>query len=443
MPAPQGMVDALNAMREVIIKDNHMYHQYIPAITADSDISTYAVPILKYKEVENAFMSQLINRIVETRIEMVYFDNPLRVLMGDRMPVGYAGQSIYVNPATPQQYNPNDLVGLLEKYEAKVKVHYYELNSDLQYAVTVTRHELKKAFTSWEMLDSFIDGIVQSLYNGAYINEFRLTKKLVSAAYNNYNTPVIKVDGVTTESQAKNFLTNARSLYKMFQFPSTEYNGWSVAGDGDPITTWTNSDRIVFVVRADIMAYLDVNVLAAAFHIDSAKLLGRIIEVDNFDVYDDNGKKIYDGSNILGIMADETWFRIKESDFYLDMFYNAKSRTWSYFLNDTKLFSQNLFSNGVIFATALPTIEAKGLSFGTDSVNVAVGGKEDLEVTVFPAGATTEITFTSSDTATFTVANGTVNNTCKITGVKAGTATLTATAGKVSTTLQVNVTAAA
>lgn len=445
MVGKAGLITALNAMREVSVQNNGLYHQYVPVIDAQTDIAAFAAPILKYKGVQNEFMDVLINRIVETKINKINMKNPLRMLLGTKMPVGYAGQEIYVNPATPTEYNPNDLVGLLEKYEADVHVQYYELNSDIQFKVTVTRHELKKAFTSWEKLDSFIDGIVQSLYNGANITEFNFTKRLVSAAYQNYTAPIMEIEGVNTKAQADQFLTQAQSMYYAMQFPSTQYNGTTVTTPNRPITTQTDPSKIVFLVRGDILAYVNVNTLAAAFNIDKAMLVGRVIPVDNFDVIDPKtGAKIFDGSNILGIMADETWFRIEESDFYLDMFYNANARTWSYFLNDTKSYSQNLFSNGVIFATASPNVTLKSMSFPNDNVNIEIGADEKVTLNPFPASATSEITFTSSSDDIFTVdvVEG-EGYSATITGVGAGTAVLVATATNgVTATLQVNVTAA-
>ena len=77
--------------------------------------------------------------------------------------------------------------------------------------------------------------------------------------------------------------------------------------------------------------------------------------IDNFDIYDDNETKIFDGSGILGIIADKSWFRIKRQDMYLDEFYNANNRTWQYYLNLTKMYGYSLFANGIILATAQPT----------------------------------------------------------------------------------------
>ena len=111
------------------------------------------------------------------------FENPLRVLDGDRIPLGYAGEHVMVNPAKGRGFNVNDFAGLLVKYEADVKVEYHAINSYLQYCVTVSRQQLKKAMTSWDNLAEFITSLSNSLYNGAYIDMFRFTKNIITGAY--------------------------------------------------------------------------------------------------------------------------------------------------------------------------------------------------------------------------------------------------------------------
>ena len=151
----EGLVTSLNAIREI---SSESYHRYVPIIDENTDIGKFAEPILTVPEVYNEFCNALVNRIVYTQFEIKSFRNPLVVLEGDRIPLGYAGQEIYVNPAKGRQYNANDFAGLLVKYEADVKVQYQAINSDLQYPVTFSRQQLKKAFTSWGDLETFIDG---------------------------------------------------------------------------------------------------------------------------------------------------------------------------------------------------------------------------------------------------------------------------------------------
>jgi hypothetical protein len=179
---------------------------------------------------------------------------------------------------------------------------------------------------------------------------------IVSNAYRENIAQIQVIDAPNTEAKAKEFVTKARTLFLSYQLPSTEYNAWAKQPDayGRPVKTWTNPEDIVILVRNDIRAYLDVEVLASAFNMDKTTLMGNILPVDNFDIYNDEETKIFDGSNIIGIIADKSFFRIKRQDMYLDEFYNANNRTWQYYLNLTKMYGYSLFANGVILATALP-----------------------------------------------------------------------------------------
>ena len=440
----EGLVTSLNALREMSVNGSSIYHQYIPIIDENTSISTIAEPVLTVPAVANDFMSMLVNRIVYTQFETKYFRNPLQILEGDRIPLGYAGQEIYVNPAKGRKYNVNDFAGLLQKYEADVKVQYMTLNSDLQYPVTVTRHDLKKAFTSWESLDRFIDQLSNSLYNGAYIGEYRYTKNLIGSAYSYGGVQVETVSAITDEASAKAFVKKVRNLFLNFQTPATTFNAWAkVGGSGNPITTWSKPEDIVVILRNDVRTEIDVDVLASAFNMDKATLMGNILTVDNFDIIDDEGVKRFDGSNILGMIADKSWFKIKRQDMYLDEFYNANNRTWQYYLNITKMYQYSLFANAVVLATAEPTIAITSMDYKANVVEIKQGDVENLEITVTPFGATSPtITYASSNKSVFTVVADSNNRIAKVTGVGEGTAILTATAGNATATVTINVKAA-
>ena len=326
MSIPVGLKTALNNIRETSISSNTLYHQYVPVIYDDTDIGSFSAPILSNPNVMNEFMNVLVQRIVYTQVETKLFRNPLRVLEGDRIPLGSIGQEMYVNPVKARRFDVDDFAGLLAKYEADVKVQYHHLNADLQYCVTVTRAKLKDAFVSWGALENFIDGLTQSLYNGAYIDQYNMTKDLVSSAFKDLNVRYETVSAINSESNAKAFLTKAREIYLNMQTPTTSYNAWAqIGGYGREILTWSNPEDIVLLLRNDVASYIDVNALASAFNIDKATLLGNIIYVNNFDVYDD-GVKVFDGSSILGCIGDKSWFRIKEQETTMDQFYNRKQQ---------------------------------------------------------------------------------------------------------------------
>ena len=346
MAIPEGLRTSLNSIRETSIQNNTLYHRYVPEILPTSDIGSFASPILDNPNVMNEFMNVLVQRIVYTQVDIKLFNNPLRVLEGDRIPLGSIGQEIFINPARGRKFNVDDFAGLLAKYEADVKVQYHHLNSDLQYCVTITRAKLKDAFVSWSTLENFIDGLTQSLYNGAYIDQYNMTKGLVSSAYASNQVRVEVISNPNTEALAKEFITKARTMFLNMQTPTPNFNAWrQVGGYGHDILTWSNPEDIVFLVRNDIGAYMDVNILAQTFNIDRSVLLGNIIYVNDFNEYDNEGKLIFDGSNIVGMIADKSWFRIKEQETTMDEFYNANNRTWQYYLNCVRMYSYSLFSN--------------------------------------------------------------------------------------------------
>lgn len=439
MAIPEGLRTSLNSIRETSIQNNTLYHRYVPEILPTSDIGSFASPILDNPNVMNEFMNVLVQRIVYTQVDIKLFNNPLRVLEGDRIPLGSVGQEIHINPARGRKFNVDDFAGLLAKYDADVKVQYHQLNSDLQYCVTITRAKLKDAFVSWSTLENFIDGLTQSLYNGAYIDQYNLTKGLVSSAYVSNQVRVEVISNPNTEALAKEFITKARTMFLNMQTPTPNFNAWrQVGGYGRDVLTWSNPEDIVFLVRNDIGAYLDVNVLAQTFNIDRSVLLGNIIYVNDFNEYDNEGNLIYDGSNIVGMIADKSWFRIKEQETTMDEFYNANNRTWQYYLNVVRMYSYSLFSNAVVFATALPNVPVTAMSFVETAPKVKVGEKILLKLDTTPAQITSEITFTSGTTAKATVRK-VDNKTVEVTGVATGTSVITATSGNVTGTVTVTV----
>lgn len=432
-----GLVNSLNRIREL---SSDIYHQYIPLLTEESDISSFGQPILQYQVVQNEFMSALINRIAATQFEVKFFNNPLRVLEGDRVPFGHAVQDIAVNKIAGRKFDVEDFAGLLAKYEADVKVQYLEVNSDIQYPVTITKAKLQKAFLSWDNLNTFIDEITNEMYNSAYIDEYNQVRALVTEAYLNNRVQIETIDAISDTATAKYFTERARELFLNFQAPSSNYNAWSkVGGAGRPIITWTNPEDIVIIIKNSVRAKLDVDVLASAFNIDRTILLGNIISVPDFDIYNDDGTKHSDGSAIVGILCDKSFFKIREQDRDFSDFWNPNNRTWQLYLNIVKMYATSLFANAVVFATSAPTVDATAVTPSKTTVSVKASEDVVVPVTLTPFQATTTVTATSSAEGKATVSVSGHNVT--IHGVEAGNATVTVSAGAgVTATIAVTVT---
>jgi len=444
MYASEGLQTALNKMREMSVDSGSIYHQYVPVVTDSTTIGEFGAPILDSQNLNvlNDFVG-LLKKVVFTAVYTRTFNNPLQQLEGERMPLGNFIEDVYVNPAHARGFNVNDFAGLLQKYEAQVATQYLAVNSDLQYCVTLTREKIRNAFTSWDQLESLISGYINSLYNGAYITRYNQAKGLVTAAYVGNNVQYQLIDDVTSEQTAKNLIRQLRATYTKMQIPSTRYNAWNKVKGGElALKTWTAPEDIMVMISADIESLVDVEVLANAFNMSKTDFIGRVIVVDDFNQYNEDGTLAVDGSAIKAMICDKAWFKIKTQDFAMDEFYNANSRCWQYYLNDVRMINYSLFANAVVFATSAPTVDATEIEAGSATATVVAGSKVSVPFTITPPNATTTVTASSSAEGKATVE--VKGKKVEITGVEAGDATITISAGAgVTDTISVTVSAAA
>ena len=445
MNPSQGLQTALNEIRNTLVQDNSLYQTQIPLVDDYTSSQVYGQSLLNLpSDLRNKFIQSLVNRIAYTRFMMDYFENPLRELAGDDLPLGAIGQEIYVNPARGRVYDINDFAGLLVKYESDIKAEYTEINFDVQYPVTIIRKELEKAFVSWGDFESFLMGISTSLYNGAYIDDYKYTKKLITNAYvnNAVQMETISFAGATpTKDELESLTTRLRQAYLDFMVPSTKYNAWKkVGGYGRSIVSWSKPENIVVFVSNKMASVLDVQVLSNAFNIEKSELIGRVYYVEDFDIVNDNGEVVVDGSNIVALICDRRWFKIREKDMFMDEFYNANNRSWQSYLNVIKSFNYSLFANALMLVKALPTLNISSMQFNETSPEVTAGEKITLSITTTPFTATQPVTFSSGTTSKATVTK-VDDRTVEVTGVADGTSVITASAGSVTATVTVKVNA--
>ena len=406
MALPKG-AKVFNVVRENM---NEVYMNTLPSATEDN-IQTISNILFNdaYQPMLNDFVTNLINRIGLTIVRNKTFNNPLSILRKGSMPLGTDIQDIYENPAEAEQYelSNTEMAKLLTITDPDTHVAYYRRNRKDLYTKTISRENLQGAFVSWEKFEDYISAITTSLYSGNYIDEFKLTKSLVDGAYDNNKVIVETVNAVTDEASAKAFVKKARALFNKMKFPSTDYNAYSkFSGAKGQITTWTDEDRVVMIVTSDLMAEVDVDVLARAFNIDNTKFLGRVIEVDKFE-----------NPEIQAVICDEAWFQIYENIMRFDEFYNARVMAWNEYLHVWQTYAICPFANAVVLATQKPK---PATAISASDVSVVKGATANVTVTLTPSDATSDLTFISGDETVFTV-----SSTGVVTGVSAGTGTLT------------------
>lgn len=389
-----------------------------------------------YQPQLNQFVNNLINRIALTIIRNKSYNNPLAIFKKGSIPLGTDIQDVFTNPANAEQYELSDLAmqKLLTITDPDTHVAYYRRNRQNMYTKTIAREALQGAFESWENFEGYVASITNSLYSGNYISEFNYTKDLVDGAFDNGKIITEVVTNPTDEASSNTFLKQVKTIYDMMTFPSSDYNAYSkFSGAKGDIITWTDADRIVLIIRADVMNTIDVDSLARAFNIDKASFMGRIYKVDKFK-----------NENLLGVICDEAWLQIYDNVLRFDEFYNARVMAWNQYLHAWSVFAICPFANAVAICTEEP-IEVTNITIDSAAIALEMTSPEgkSIDVTVTPTGATTTIDYSVADP---TVVELTVNTNTNITlkPLKVGSTTITAKATNGTTNTQtINVTAGA
>ena len=412
MALPKG-AKVFNVIRE---NSSQVYMNTVPSATADN-INAISNILFNdaYQPMLNEFVNNLINRIALTIVRNKSYDNPLSIFKKGSVPLGTDIQDIYENPANAEayEYSNTAMAKLLTITDPDTHVAYYRRNRQDLYTKTIAREGLQGAFTSWENFESFISAITTSLYSGNYIDEFKYTKDIIDGAYNNDKVIVETVSRPVDNATSKAFVKKVRALFNKMSFPSAEYNAYSkFSGAKGVITTWTDKERMVLIITADALAEVEVETLAQAFNLSYADMQARIVVVDSFS-----------NDEIVAVLCDESWLQIYDNLFRFDEFYNARTMSWNEYLHAWGTFAICPFANAVVLATEQP-VPVTALSMDA-TVSATVGTDETVTLTITPANATNDITFSSSDEEVFTVTK--VSNTSvKVVPVAAGTGTLTA-----------------
>lgn len=392
------------------------YKNRVPQAT-DTNIQEVGNPIIEYSETRNHFTDALVNRIAFSVVSSRKARNPLANLKKGTVPLGQDIQDIFVNMQKAETFNPNS-TDLLKTYKPDVKCAYYRMNRQDKYSVSISVDMLKTAFTSYDNLKRMIDGVIESIYSGEIQDEFLLMKSLVTSSVYRGVVHTEKITKPTTEATGKAFVKKLRTLAGLFKFPSKNYNMYKAyanangLSDAKDVVTWTPQERLVLLCKTELLASVDVDVLAAAFNLGKAEFLGRVVEVDKFD----------DDDVIQAIICDESFFQVWDNFSSTEVFRNGDTLTTKYIYHKWQTLAVSPFANAVCLTSA----DIPPMSIDAADVTVVAGETVTLAPKFSPDVDALDrtITFESDDTSTATVSNKGV-----VTGVAAGTATITITSG--------------
>ena len=334
---PNG-VTLLNTIRA---NASTVYQDRIPEATAQN-IHDVGEQILSFEAQANEFVNALINRIGLVILNNRMATNPLAALKKGRRAVGETIEVVYIDVIKSQVYDPVAAQDtLFKRHLPNVLSVFHTVNSELNYPLTISNEQLRKAFMSYDALDRFISGLVDSLYKSATLDEFVQMKALMKEWGTQGRFLVEPITAVTDEASAKEAMVKIKAVSDAMTIFSNAFN---YAG----VWTSTPKEEQYLITTPAINARLNVDVLAAAFNLDKAEFAGHIIVTDNLGGLEDSGIEM--------ILVDKNWYQCYD---YLRTFktaYNGEGLYWNYFYHVWMVYSLSPFANAVAFGTATPTV---------------------------------------------------------------------------------------
>ena len=374
------MADGVKLLNTIRANSSAVYQDRIPEATAEN-IHDVGDAILNFEAQANEFVNALINRIGLVILNNRMASNPLAALKKGRLAVGETIEEVYIDVIKAQTYDSRAAQDtLFKRHLPNVLSVFHSVNSELNYPLTISNEQLRKAFLSYDSLDRFIAGLVDSMYKSATLDEFILMKQLISEYGEGGRFIVEPITAVTDAATAREAMIKIKAVSDGMTIFN---NAMNYAG----VWTSTPKEDQYLITTPDFNARMDVDVLAAAFHMDKAEFAGHVIVVDNIGDLADNG--------IEAILVDKNWYQVYD---YLRTFktaYNGEGLYWNYFYHVWTVYSLSPFSNAVAFGSTTATVT--NLSVTPATATVKAGGSVQLETAVTGAGnPTSKCTFAIS-----------------------------------------------
>lgn len=284
------------------------YNSRIPVATQDN-VAEISQIITDYPTAKNEFISVLTNQIGRNIYLNQVYKNPFAFMNCGELPFGKSIEMVFVDLIKSKNFNENfgtedTKVGSLlskEDMSDKVKVAYFSENYRHKYKITISDEQLKGAFRDANGLQNLINMILITPINSKEFDQYLLCKQALCNAEIQSET----ISGYATmdeQKQAKTLTKKVRTYVEKFKFMSDQFNAGSVH-------TFTRPEDIVVFVTPETKALLDVELLASSFNMDRAKLIARIVTIDNFTKLNatTTGKKgdVEEDDKCLAVVADK------------------------------------------------------------------------------------------------------------------------------------------
>ena len=348
----------------------------VTATSKDSlmSIRAFGQAIMSNVGWQNAFLSELLNRIGLEIISSKSYQNPWANLKRGRLEYGEVIEDIFINICEPFNYDPEVAESQVEKrVKPDVEAMLYRINSQIFYKQTIEAVTLRQAFTSSTGVVNLITGIIDAMYTAMEYDE-RLAMKYILVQRLLNGTMYKQL--IPTNATSEQLITAVKTVSNLLMTPSKKYNSAGV------LNYATKNDQYVFVTSA-FDAQSGVEVLAKAFNVNYVDFSGRYIVLDDFSftadelarldiIFKDEPSYIRPSTAQLNtlkevplVTVDKDFFMVFDVEQYFDMRRNQQGLYENNFLHVWKVYASGYFANAIMYVEAEPTVTSVAVAPST------------------------------------------------------------------------------
>lgn len=283
--------------------------------------------------VKQEFLNSVINKIGRQEFSDMAYQNPLKQFKGSFVENASAIEEIFVEKIEDTDYDP-DGQGVLDRVKPTVYTQYHTNKVTHGYKVSIQDFLVKEGFRSNSGVEQVANHIIQSLHNGAELDEFNdiidTIKALVDAKK---ETNTITVTEVTDEASGNAFIKAIKKVIPKMGEYSTNYSDKN---------TFTPSGNLILFLDSDVNVELDVENLANTFNLSKKELNDTTkIVIPNFT------EKM--GGNVIGLLCDKRCIKVHPTYYNIESIRNTRGKFTNYDLVTETLLSYTTWYQFVVF----------------------------------------------------------------------------------------------
>lgn len=344
MPNKNVMTNA--QVMDTVLKGTNLYQLGVPNPTQVGVERTYRYMMSPdNKDIYNQFVSGLFRLIGTQLIRNREYINPLATFKRVNINRMQTIQEIGFHLVKARAYDQFDVDKFWEEHPPVIDAAYHSQNRQDKYKISINGPLLESAFLQEYGLSNFVSGALQQPINSDNHDEYQIMLDLIAKYENKWGFHKIKVPEITGNNQSevefatKQFIKAVRTIAGQWSLDySTLYNGYHL-----PVFTPLGSTYLI--TTPEVMASVDVDVLAAAFNMSSAELQQRTVLVSKIPV-----------DNCYALLVDEDWFVCGDTLYENRSWENPETLSINYFLHHWSVLSTSPMLNCVAFVTTEGTV---------------------------------------------------------------------------------------